>query len=349
MNAVNLAVKKTNADTGETIPDAEFTVYEWDGSGYNISRGRMSYDGSGKAYRMEQLIRTASNEGKFKVAETATPAGYTGFWSQEFVIEDSEAGETRTLTFNAVNSTPRGTITIYKKNEIGGRLSGGVFEIRAKGDISSPEGKRLVKAGTVADTVTTGADGKAVSRELYLGTYTVTETKAPAGYAVSGNPKDVTLSYQDKNTERVSRELTFTDRLASVYLRLTKEIDKADIVWAQGNPTFTFRVEGTDLYGRFHTYYETVEFTKSSVGNGAKARLTADITVYAGTYRATEEKTMRYKLKSIHSVANGTTDGTSVSFDLSKGADGAAAFYNAKTADENLSHTVFVRNVIKSK
>lgn len=348
-NAVNLAVKKTNADTGENIPDAEFTVYEWNGSGYNISRGRMSYDGSGKAYRMEQLIRTASNEGKFKVAETATPAGYTGSWSQEFVIEDSEAGETRTLTFNAVNSTPRGTITIYKKNEIGVRLSGGVFEIRAKGDISSPEGKRLVKAGTVVDTVTTGADGKAVSRELYLGTYTVTETKAPAGYAVSGNPKDVTLSYQDKNTERVSRELTFTDRLASVHLRLTKEIDKADIVWAQGNPTFTFRVEGTDLYGRFHTYYETVEFTKSSVGNGTKARLTADITVYAGTYRATEEKTMRYKLKSIHSVAYGTADGTSVSFDLSKGADGAAAFYNAKTADENLSHTVFVRNVIKSK
>ncbi len=348
-NAVNLAVKKTNADTGENIPDAEFTVYEWDGSGYNISRGRMSYDASGKTYRMEQLIRNVSNAGKFKVAETATPAGYTGSWSQELVIEDSEAGETKTLTLSAVNSTPRGTITIYKKNEIGGSLPGGVFEIRAKGDITSPEGKVLVKAGTVADTVTTGADGKAVSRELYLGTYTVTETKAPAGYAISENPKDVTLSYQDKNTERVSRELTFTDSLASVHLRLTKEIDTEDIVFAQGNPTFTFKVEGTDLYGRTHTYYETVEFTKGNTGSGAKARLTADITVYAGTYRATEEKTMRYKLRSIHSVANGTADGTSVSFDLSKGADGAAVFYNAKITDENLSHTVFVRNVMQSK
>ncbi len=177
----------------------------------------------------------------------------------------------------------------------------------------------------------------------------MTETKAPAGYAVSENPKDVTLSYQDKNTERVSQELTFTDRLASVHLRLTKEIDTADIVFAQGNPAFTFKVEGTDLYGRTHTYYETVEFTKGNTGSGAKARLTADITVYAGTYRATEEKTMRYKLKSIHSVTNGTADGTSVSFDLSKGADGAAVFYNAKTTDENLSHTVFVRNVMKSK
>ncbi len=348
-NAVNLAVKKTNADTGENIPDAEFTVYEWDGSGYNISRGRMSYDASGKTYRMEQLIRNVSNAGKFKVAETATPAGYTGSWSQELVIEDSEAGETKKLTLSAVNSTPRGTITIYKKNEIGGSLPGGVFEIRAKGDITSPEGKVLVKAGTVADTVTTGADGKAVSRELYLGTYTVTETKAPAGYEISENPKDVTLSYQDKNTERVSQELTFTDRLASVHLRLTKEIDRADIVFAQGNPAFTFKVEGTDLYGRTHTYYETVEFTKGNTGSGAKARLTADITVYAGTYRATEEKTMRYKLRSIHSVANGTADGTSVSFDLSKGADGAAVFYNAKITDENLSHTVFVRNVMQSK
>jgi len=309
----------------------------------------MSYDASGKVYRMERLIRTASNGGKFKAVETATPAGYIGSWSQEFVVEDSEAGETRELTLNAVNATPRGIITICKKNEIGGFLSGGVFEIKAKTDIVSPEGRVLVQAGTVADTITTGADGRAVSKELYPGTYTVTETKAPAGYAVLEKPKEVTLSYQDKNTETISRELTFTDSLASVHLRITKEIDRADIVWAQGNPAFTFKVEGTDLYGRFHTYYETVEFTKSNAGTGTKARLTADITVCSGTYQVTEEKTMRYKLKSIHSVTNVTAGSASVSFELSKGEDGAATFYNAKTTDENLSHTVFVRNVMKSK
>lgn len=352
-NAVNLVVKKTNEDTGEIVPNAVFTVYEWDEGSYR-SIGRMIYDTDSQSYKMNaaasRLVRTGSNAGKFKVAETVTPSGYIGSWSKEFVIEDHSAGVTETLTFQAVNAAPRGIVTICKKNENEEPLEGGTFEIRAKEDIVSPEGKVLIKAGTVVDTVTTGKDGQAVSEGLYMGSYRVSELKAPAGYAAASESQDVTLSYKDKNTVTISRKVTFTDSLATVHLRLTKEINAEDIVWAHGNPAFTFRVDGTDLYGRPHTYFETVEFTPEHTGTGTKAALTADIPVLSGTYRVVEEKTMRYSLKGIHSIVNGKVEQDfSVVFYLTEGADGEATFYNVKTTDASQSHTVFVRNIIEKK
>ncbi len=346
-NAVNLVVRKSDADTGENIPDAAFTVYEWNGSGYGTSRGTMAYDAPQKTYRMDALARTPSNAGKFKVVETVTPHGYTGAWEQEFTVADADAGETKELSFRPVNPTPRAVITICKKNEIGGFLKGAEFEIRAAEDVRSPQGKVLANAGTVVDTVTTGEDGRAVSKELYLGRYTVKETKAPAGYALSEGEQEAAFVYQDQNTERLNQTLTFTNQLAQVHLRLTKEIDTADIVWAHGNPTFLFKVDGADLYGRPHTYYEAVEFTEENVGAGEKSVLTADIRVPSGHYTATEEKTMRYRLDSIRDITNGRLRGDeAVDFNLSRGVDGAAVFHNIKTTDEGLSHTMFVRNTI---
>lgn len=346
-NAANLIIRKTDADTGETIPNAGFTVYEWNGISYGINRGAMSYDASSQTYRMNLLVRTSSNSGKFKVVETSMPKGYTGVWEKEFTIEDSTSGKMNNLTYAAANTTPRGIINIHKINEIGSSLEGGIFEISAKKDIVSPQGKVLVKAGTVVDTVTTGKDGKASTKELYLGTYAIKETSAPMGYVIDPTVKEVTLTYKDKNTTKIEAQLTFTDSLAVVPIQITKEIDTADIVWAHGNPTFTFKVEGKDLYERSHTYYETVEFTKDKIGNGEKTVLTVKVNVYSGTYTATEENTMRYELKKIHDVVNGTVNGKTVTFNLSKGVSGLAVFYNEKTTDESQSHTAFVRNVIQ--
>ncbi len=346
-NAVNLIVRKSDADTGENIPDAAFTVYEWDGSSYSKSLGSMDYDAASQSYRMPYLVQTPSNAGKFKVVETTTPHGYTGAWEQEIAIEDLAAGATKDLSYSPTNPTPRGTITIYKKNELGGLLEGAVFEIRAAEDITSPQGRVLEGAGTLVDTVTTGNNGKAVSRELYLGHYTVTETAAPAGYAISERPQEAVLAYKDKSTAKLNKDLTFIDSIAAIHLRLTKEIDTTDIVWAHGNPTFTFKVKGTDLCGRTHTYYEAVEFTEENTGNGRTSRLTADILVPSGTWTATEEATMRYRLDQIRDITNGRLEGgTAVLFNLTRGVDGAATFHNAKTTDENLSHTAFVRNAI---
>ncbi|MDO5540178.1 MAG: isopeptide-forming domain-containing fimbrial protein [Eubacteriales bacterium] len=127
-------------------------------------------------------------------------------------------------------------------------------------------------------------------------------------------------------------------------LKLTKEIDTEDIVFAHGNPVFIFKAEGTDIKGKEHTYFQAVEFTAESISAGEKVRLTAVMKVKAGKYTVTEERTMRYMLDTIHSVTNGTVSGDHVVFDVSDGETGSAVFYNKKITDADQSHTALVRN-----
>ena len=226
--------------------------------------------------------------------------------------------------------------------------------ITAKEDITSPQGQVLVKAGTEVDKVTTGKDGSAVSKELYPGKYTVTETNAPLGYSLNKTAQDVEVVYKDKDTEVTNVEVTFVNDWLYSTIHVTKEIDVPDIVWAHGNPTFTFKVSGTDVSGNEHTYHDTVEFTQDNIGTGSKAALTATFTVPAGIYTVSEEKTARYSLESIYNVVNGTVNDDTAVIDVSgkkdgteeNGLVGSAVFYNKKTTDEDLTHTFFVRNVI---
>jgi len=352
LDELSIEVKKSNEVTGENIANAEFTVYEWNGTSYSGTAKKMDYlpkaDGTG-IYRVLNLRKTDTNQGKFKIVETVTPWGHVGGWSKEVVV-----GNNATETYEATNPMGTGTITVLKKGKHGEVLSGAVYSIKAKENIVSPQGRVLVNAGTEVDKVTTGKDGKAVSKELYPGKYTVTETNAPQDYALNTTPQDVEVKYQDKDTKVTNSSVTFVnDRLYSV-ITVTKEIDTADIVWEHGNPTFTFRVDGKDVLGNAHTYYETVEFTTANVGNGAKAALSAKFTVLAGTYTVSEEKTARYAFGSIHDVVNGTVSGQTAVLNVSgkkdgtetAGPSGAATFYNVKATDEDLTHTAFVKNTI---
>lgn len=170
--------------------------------------------------------------------------------------------------------------------------------------------------------------------------------------AVMPNQAKVKFSWQDSRITDIEKEtnLVSLNLVLSVRLTLTKEIDMADIVWAHGNPTFTFQVKGTELSGKTHIWYETVEFTEECEGDGSRLALTAELLVPVGKYRVTELKTMRYTVEDICDIIGGIRDGSDgVYFDLSAGNGGAATFYNVKTTDEGLSHTAFVRNIMKEE
>ncbi|EET62796.1 hypothetical protein BRYFOR_05147 [Marvinbryantia formatexigens DSM 14469] len=195
-------------------------------------------------------------------------------------------------------------------------------------------------------------------------------------------------SSEEKETNEVKVKLLAG--AVEAQLRITKEIDAADIVWAHGNPTFTFCISGEDVLGGRHTWYRTVEFTPGSaqasggtqtpgstqVAGGTqtpgstqasggtqtpggtrasdstqttagKTSLSVLLTVPAGWYTVSEEKTMRYRLQSIHSLENGILSGETAVFDVSGGQTGSAVFYNQKTTDEKESHSAFVKNEIK--
>lgn len=350
VSEVNVRVAKSNKDTGENITDAVFTIYEWDGEGYNTVRGDMNYDSVSAQYFMDNLDRTKANEGKYKIVETTTPYGYIGSWEQEVIVPEGDEEEPLEVLFHAENPMSKGTITLIKKSKRKGEpLAGLECEIKANKDVVSPQGKVLVEAGALVDHVTTGEDGKAVSKELYPGEYLVTETKSPLGYALDAEPKVIMVTYQNKDTPVTNVDITFiNDRLYGT-IELTKEIDAGDIVWAHGNPTFTFKIAGKDVLNVEHTYYDTVEFTRENLDTvSGKVLLKASFKVLAGTYISSEERTMRYSLKDIHDVRGGKVEagGQSVAFDLSEGGEGAATFYNVKTTDEDEGHTSVVRNVI---
>lgn len=165
------------------------------------------------------------------------------------------------------------------------------------------------------------------------------------------NQAAVTFSWKTGNPQKVTKETNVVHvKVKKSRICLTKEIDSADVVWEHGNPTFLFRVEGTDLGGRYHIWYQAVEFTPEMAGADAdgKAAQTATFEVPIGVYVASEEPVIRYELETIHSVSGGTADGETVLFDLSSGQNGAAVFYNKKRTDEGESDTVLVQNHIGS-
>lgn len=164
------------------------------------------------------------------------------------------------------------------------------------------------------------------------------------------NEADVALEWSTGTPSSVSKKTNqVLVKMRINHIRLTKEIQAEDIVWAHGNPTFTLGITGTDANGSRHSYYQTVEFQSKSTPAAGKVSLSVEFEVPAGSYEAFEEKTMRYHLKEIRQITNGTGQNDRVYFDLKNGGDGSAVFFNGKTTDQDESHTDFVRNVIKVK
>lgn len=141
---------------------------------------------------------------------------------------------TATNTVTTIASRKLPVITVYKKNEKEELLSGAQYQIAAKDNITSLSGKVLFKAGAVVGTITTGKDGKAVSESLHPGTYTVTEITAPRGYALNEKAQIAKINYLDQENKKGSAELSFVNKRLYSTIKVTKEIDNADIVWAHG-------------------------------------------------------------------------------------------------------------------
>lgn len=213
-----LTVSKTNNVTGDSIANAVFTVYQWNGSAWSSFCG-MTYDTGANCYRADRyLYKTIENGGRFLVQEDVTPAGYLGAWSEEFTLTGA-AGELIPLDFHAGNEPAAGKITVKKTSQSGAVLAGAVYAVTARADIVSPEGRVLISSGTEAARVTTGEDGLATADGLYPGSYRITEVQPPSGYCLNRTPQDVTIRYLDKEQGCSSEEVTFVNEATIVFLK----------------------------------------------------------------------------------------------------------------------------------
>lgn len=261
-------------------------------------------------------------------------------------------------------------LKIYKIDESGNPLSGAIFQVKALADIKDWNGNIIIEKGTVIDTKETDefgyADfGASYPIDLYAsGTFTnmyeITEVSAPEGYKKSGKAITVSGKASDSSTEIFQFEsmvknisLDAAEKTPAA-IRLVKRIQASDINFANGDPTFIFKVTGTDKEGINHTCYGIVSFDEAYVKEhtdheGFVSRECIFEDLLEGLYVVSEENSSRYRVSEISNIVNGTvTDkGSTVTMDLTGNhPEGSATFTNEKYEWGGFSDNQYVINHI---
>ena len=228
-----------------------------------------------------------------------------------------------------------------------------------------------------AGTFTTDENGLLTLDNLSPNTvYGIIET-TPDGYVLPNDTywKMIVGSDQSITFETVGDTDTFYDRYGWTGYRLdieasddgyilynipefrtieaTKRIKASEINFYNGNPTFLFKLSGTDVSNTVRTYYQGIEFTEEYVAANTNSDGYVTIAVVfedliKGTYTLSEEEVSRYSIETISDVENGTASNTTVTFDLEDNTSGKATFTNKKYEFRWFSHNDFIINAIKA-
>lgn len=225
--AAGIGFKVRNTDTGEYIVQhinyptpVDIDIYYTDVSGKLMMPDKLPY---GNYEIIEQCTAYGyvldSAPIAFKVDGSKTVVTVEKHnMPQKGIVNISKSGE---VFFSAVESDGVYSLVFADKN-----LAGATYEITAAEDIITPDGTLRYAKGMVVDTLTTDENGAAESKPLYLGKYTVRETKAPYGMVLNGTPKTVELTYAGETVEITETAAEFYNERQKAALSLAKMLGK---------------------------------------------------------------------------------------------------------------------------
>ena len=255
-----IKIVKKDAETGATIPyaGAGFQIYDPNGELVAMTFTYPEVTTIDTFYTTADgyLItpQTLEYGTGYSIVEVQAPYGYVLNSEPVYfdVTQDGSAEESGITVIEVVrsNMAQKGTITVSKSGEVFTSVSenngmyqpvfavqgleGAVYEISAAEDIYTLDGTLRASKGEVVDTITTGTDGTAKSKELYLGKYEVKEITAPYGMVLNDEIHAVELVYAGQNVAVTETETSFYNERQRVEIDLVKSLE-TDEAYGVGN------------------------------------------------------------------------------------------------------------------
>lgn len=221
----NVSIIK-HTDDGSTKIDTFYTNED----GYLISPEKLPY---GKGYSIVEVQAPYgyvldSTPVYFDVTQenTTSEEGITVVKAEK---KDKVQMGTITVTktgeiFKTVSNTDNVYLPVYEKSN----LEGAVFEIYADEDITMPDGTVRVAKDILVDTITTGENGTAKSKELCLGKYRLVETQTLDGYVLSTEPTTVEITYAGQEVAVTNVDISIKNERQKAEVNLHKVLESTD-------------------------------------------------------------------------------------------------------------------------
>lgn len=221
-----IKLQKVDSETNKALTDAVYEVYANEDIFVNgdlkYSRDTLvdtiTTDVNGEAFSSELYL------GQYRIVEKTAPYGYVLDTDEHIANLEYQGQEVVVFTegYTAENAPQKAKIELLKiDKETRQPIANAVYDVYAKSDVVL-NGDVKYPANSLVDTVTTDGEGKALTKSLYLGEYSLVETAAPYGYVLNSDKIDVVLEYRGQNVPEYTTSVTVEDMPQKGIITVTK-------------------------------------------------------------------------------------------------------------------------------